>query len=398
MAPSQLEKRTSVISTGYLPSNKLLELGISRPFVHQVDVVFPFNHELDAAFRELETDYCTSRAPLSEIYQTLHACTQDSGLSGDLHVASTGAFLPDAWSSREGNIVLSAGKETFEALGLPGVKISSYMPAAPEQHLINVSMGTPNTNVRSHDFILGSFAQWDRSREESGEGQWDFAFHISRPDKGTGPLSASRARLHKIRPAVQHLQNICVPTSALPPRPHVHPTSVSRIGRHDLSQGEAVTSEVDAHNDALQDWNERASVYFEWIGMVNIGAQRLRANDRVDPYVAVYSTPTPFTVGDVTHMKWYGFLTPQFVQKIIDTAVNGAASSSVPLIGLTIHGSTETPVLTPSRMPRSEGEDTVSLILFPGGVDGAVTNQTDSGKSCSWALVEAIGKGDTRFG
>ncbi len=97
----------------------------------------------------------------------------------DLHVAGTGAFLPDAWSSREGSIVLSAGKETFEALGLPGVKFSSHMPAAPEQYrmsdlprltisypiplpaVINVSMGTPNTNVRSHDFILGSFAQWD---------------------------------------------------------------------------------------------------------------------------------------------------------------------------------------------------------------------------------------------
>jgi len=119
----------------------------------------------------------------------------------DLHVASTGAFLPDAWSSREGNIALSAGKETFQALGLPGVKLASYMPAAPEQYrmsgrdilrlpipyptaspaVINVSMSTPNTNVRSHDFILDSFDRWDQSRGESGEGQWDFAFHMSNP-------------------------------------------------------------------------------------------------------------------------------------------------------------------------------------------------------------------------
>ena len=117
----------------------------------------------------------------------------------DLHVASTGAFLPDAWSSRDGSIALSAGKETFEALGLPGVKFSSYMTGAPEQYrtsgipslttshpipsptVINISMSTPTTNVRSHDFILDSLARWDQSREESGEGQWDFAFHISRP-------------------------------------------------------------------------------------------------------------------------------------------------------------------------------------------------------------------------
>jgi hypothetical protein len=90
-------------------------------------------------------------------------------------------------------------------------------------------------------------------------------------DEGTGPLSASRARLHKVRPTVQHLQNIRVPTSTLSPRPHVHPTSARRIGRHNLSQGEDVTSEID---DALQDWNEKANVYFEWVGMVNIGAQR----------------------------------------------------------------------------------------------------------------------------
>jgi hypothetical protein len=92
-------------------------------------------------------------------------------------------------------------------------------------------------------------------------------------DERTGPLSASRARPHKVRPTVQHLQNICVPTSTLPPRPHVHPTSTRRIGRQNLSQGEDVTSK-DVYNDALQDWNERASVYFEWVGMVNLGAQR----------------------------------------------------------------------------------------------------------------------------
>jgi hypothetical protein len=40
-----------------------------------------------------------------------------------------------------------------------------------------------------------------------------------------------------------------------------------------------------------------------------------------------------------------------------------ATRPSVPLIGLTIHGSTGVPVLTPPRVPRLEGEDTASLIL-----------------------------------
>ena len=31
-------------------------------------------------------------------------------------------------------MVLNTGKETFQALGLPGAKLSARMPGAPEQH------------------------------------------------------------------------------------------------------------------------------------------------------------------------------------------------------------------------------------------------------------------------
>ena len=122
--------------------------------------------------------------------------------TSDAQVASTGAFLPDSWSCWEGSVILNTGKETFEVLGLPGAKLSARMPGAPDQHrmptfhdlyyfstlthhrpVINVSLNTQgaNTNVRGHDFILDSFTQWDRSRERSGQGQWDFAFHVSHP-------------------------------------------------------------------------------------------------------------------------------------------------------------------------------------------------------------------------
>ena len=49
----------------------------------QVDVIFPLDHELQAAFGELETDYYTSRAaPLAEIYESLRTYGQESmGLS-----------------------------------------------------------------------------------------------------------------------------------------------------------------------------------------------------------------------------------------------------------------------------------------------------------------------------
>ena len=50
-----------------------------------------------------------------------------------------------------------------------------------------------------------------------------------------------------------------------------------------------------------------------------------------------------------------------------------ATHPGVPLIGLIIHGSTGVPVLTPPRVPRSEGEDTASLILaLEGGTDPTI--------------------------
>ncbi|KAF8475163.1 hypothetical protein DFH94DRAFT_114519 [Russula ochroleuca] len=359
MASSPLEKRTTMISAGRLPSSRLHEMSSSRPFVHQVDVVFPFDHELQVAFSELETDYYTSRAPLAEIYESLRIYGQQSGLASDAQVASTGTFLPDAWSCREGSIILNAGKETFESLGLPGHKILAQMPGAPEQHLINVSLDTPSVNVRSNDFILDSITRWDRSREGSGEGQWDFAFHISHPEKGTGPLSLSRTRHHKVKPSIRNLQNVHIPTSALPPRPNPRPTSTRRGGHRDLSHGEKTTGTDD--NDALEDWNERACELFEWIGMVNIDAQRT-------------------------------FLSSQM-----------ATRPTVPLIGLTIHGSTGVPVLTPPRVPRLEGEDTVSIILALEGTNDPMTNRSaNSGDETdlngSWVVLESIGKWDSRFG
>lgn len=48
---------------------------------------------------------------------------------------------------------------------------------------------------------------------------------------------------------------------------------------------------------------------------------------------------------------------------------------STPLIGLTIHGSTWVPELTPLRVPRLEGEDTACVILGPEGAGDAMAGE-----------------------
>jgi hypothetical protein len=47
----------------------------------QVDVAFPFDCELQAAFSKLETEYYTSCAPLAEIYGSLRTYGQEPGLA-----------------------------------------------------------------------------------------------------------------------------------------------------------------------------------------------------------------------------------------------------------------------------------------------------------------------------
>ena len=46
---------------------------------------------------------------------------------------------------------------------------------------------------------------------------------------------------------------------------------------------------------------------------------RLLANDRSDPYISVYEPPEPSHPGDLTTMRWRGFLPSSFVQSVLDT-------------------------------------------------------------------------------
>lgn len=48
---------------------------------------------------------------------------------------------------------------------------------------------------------------------------------------------------------------------------------------------------------------------------------RLKANDRVDPYVALYEHPSPSCVGNITRLRWSGLIGPAFLQSVIDIAL-----------------------------------------------------------------------------
>lgn len=154
---------------------------------------------------------------------------------------------------------------------------------------------------------------------------------------------------------------------------------------------------------------------------------RLRANDRVGPYVSLYECPEPAYVGSITHLRWTGLLGPEFVQSLIDIGLYAVSlhclsvapltpmsSASVrtlssmaapqrPFISITSHAFSASPVSYippsvsvvkeprdgPMRLAREDGEDAWCLVATPGSADS---------QTIDWSIVESVGQFDTRWG
>ncbi|KAA1470211.1 hypothetical protein DENSPDRAFT_835949 [Dentipellis sp. KUC8613] len=442
MAP-HLEPRRTMISAGLFPSEKIKKLGAKRPFIQQVDAVFPSNPALEDAFRQLETYYYTSRARLAELTDAAHALMQELGNEGDFHALSTSKHIPDVWSFEGGSFNLNVGKRTHEALGIPGMKASGKhgrFKKFEEQYVASTRLVSPGEDKKNIARVRERLSRWDQTREEAGHPEWEFAFYTSHLEKATGALSPSapNATKHSVKPSVRKFDNVAVPMPTLSPHPKsaVHARKRRKIAT-DAAAGVEV-SEVEAEiDDQVEDWNEDMGELFEWTGMAMLGAQRLQVNDRVDPYIAVYSPPEPFAVGEITHVCWQGFLNPQFVQAIIDTAT--AALSILPeasrdtFVALAAHGISHSlgSCGGAQGVPRGqgEGEATTSIVFVAedglgdvdhaevegvamevtadntGSLTGAAQGQLhppakrEAVKALGrYAMVESVGQGDARFG
>lgn len=127
------------------------------------------------------------------------------------------------------------------------------------------------------------------------------------PESEIPSLSAQERRV--ARPTKHELRDVHIPANSAIFAPR--PTAEHGRGlRNKRSKAEL--------EEALEDWNEGVFEVLEWVGMAILGAQRLQANDQINPFVAVYEPPSFSRVGDVTHMSWRGLLAPNFVQSIVD--------------------------------------------------------------------------------
>lgn len=348
------------ISTGALPSSKLHTLAAAHPFTQQLDVVFPAHPALHAALAALDTAYVTAHMPLARAL-ALH----------DVTLLSAGAAHDDAWClDARGVLTLHLAPPSYETLGLPGARQPFR---GHDAHTVVL----PPRARDAADPAARKVRAWDARRVEEGGAPWPVLYCGGDADATARAAAAlgHTAQLRPVKAQTRVAPDLRLPAVALRARP----------------------PHADTH--AVADWEAEMRALFEWVGMAGLGAQRLRANDRADAYVAVYDAPAGAGAGAVAHVRWRGFLGPAFVQRVLDTVVRACAGADAPaFVALTAHACGAAPVgyvppgngkdgKAPARVPRAEGEDAWCVV-----VTGAGAGTT------RWCVAESIGPLDARWG
>ncbi|PPQ68410.1 hypothetical protein CVT26_006082 [Gymnopilus dilepis] len=406
---TQPEKRRVRVSSGTLPSPKISSIAAFHPFSQQLDVVFPLDSALLNTLEALQTEYGKARAKLSDVFTNADAFCTGLENGSDILVLSAGSQgEEDLWCiDPRGHLTLSVCKSTYERLGLVGQKLP--FRNHQERHVIDIPLQRNVMSPANRERQRTSIGLWDQRREsELGRdaAPWEIVYSWKGKDEPPNvPFQGHTT--HKVQCKKRQMPDVHIPTPSLSPRPL--PQSKSKGSK----------SAENDEDDALEDWNLHIESLFEWVGMACLGAQRLRANDRVDPFVALYEPPEPSSIGTVVHLQWRGLLHSSFVQQVIDSVLPSlfGINSSLPFVSITCHALTSSPVsylpysytITPTgglqppksvppKLPRADGEDTWSLILERGsGADTGAGHAADAGP-VKWCLAESIGQWDTRWG
>ncbi|KAI5895513.1 uncharacterized protein SCHCODRAFT_02619660 [Schizophyllum commune H4-8] len=384
---ASLEHRRLKILAGTLPENlyRLNVLTESRVCADQVDIVFPSSPNLLAAFSNLKTRYAKGKTKLSELFARSSAFVKAGSLSSDMiWLGTSSGACDDTWCiDAYGQLTLFVSDRMYQQMGIPGAKLK-FPSIHSDAYVVTVALHKIFTQPALLARVKAGLKVLDTKREEEGLGEWDCVCATVDPSAALSPLFeelAMHADVQEITPETKQLHNCHVPTAQLSPFP---------------------SEKTD--EDEREDWHLRMNSLFGWVGLAALNSQRLSHNDRPDPYIAIYEPPEASSVGNATHLRWRGLLSPAFLKSILDVVLrtwlisddtaNFIAITVQPCLQAPIGRLAKQPYSMPSnalRVPRSDGEDTWSLILSKAG-------ETIKEHECEWVLVECLGQGDARWG
>ncbi|KAJ3876178.1 ribonuclease P 40kDa subunit-domain-containing protein [Lentinula edodes] len=316
----------------------------------------------------------------------------------------------DVWCiDYRGVLTLSVCKDTYNGFGLVGKRVAFGKGKSKQgdgRHVISIPLYAKDAeSVKIRTQREAALKRWEERRaQEIGSPLWnilafsesmspeelDTALQVLVKDQVAAPFEIVSVRCQK---AV--LEDVHVPVVRLTPRPRPQ----NKLG---LNQQEE------------EDWCETMEGLFEWVGMAGLGATRLKANDRVDPFVAVYQPPSPTRVGGVTHLRWSGFIGPSFVQSLVEfmshhlvqslqtdrpdfLSISSHACTWAPVSYVSLKAQTgRTDVRPPLRDPTRDVEDSWCLIAT--APQHGASLDAHNAKECAWVLAESVGKHDSRLG
>ncbi|KAI8985575.1 ribonuclease P 40kDa subunit-domain-containing protein [Trametes punicea] len=338
---------------------------------HQVDVIFSSDSVLEEGLSNLEITYWTCQCNLGQFLDFARLYVSQTALESKITaVGIRGPTSEDTWClDPRGFLTLSVGKETYEALGLVGEPLP--WKEHRDLHAIHISLrdSCPESDDMKTWLKYGrkevdAIRRWDLKRQH-----WKIFFHCA---AGLDNMLPNSVR-HVVKGKVQRLENCRIPE----PRPYL-----------------AAVSQASGNAEDAEDWEECLSSLFEWVGMAALASPRLFTNDGCDPYIAVYTPPEPSRVGDITTIRWSGFLSSVYLDHMLDVILS-TDSPSPSLVSVTAQSIGMSPVsylprnvkkAPPRRVPRVDAEDVWSLIFV-----------RENGNAW-WASAESIGQWDRRWG
>ncbi|PFH50247.1 hypothetical protein AMATHDRAFT_75723 [Amanita thiersii Skay4041] len=394
----QLESPQIKISTGTYSSKLLLSLAESHPFTQQLDVIFPANDALEAALAQLKTTYADAIFKLSDLVENATSFVNTIESQSDYLILSTEQTVDDAWCIDSlGFLTIFLTKESYERLGIMGKRLP--FKRAKDERVVQFSLrkgaDSPANVLRRRTMIQA----WDERREEAtGAAEWNVVYCAKEVGTVMVPpfvaeASAHKIQVHEVACKVTYMKGVRVPENI-----ELTACPTQKSGGSEWKERE-------------EDWKEDMHALVEWVGLACLGSQRLNFNDRVDPYVALYEQPfSSSKMGNLTHIRWCGLLSPAFVQLVIDTILtflnptdsSPNRSSPPSFVSIISHAVTKTPVayINPRkasdaqavRVPREDGEDTWCFLGLP-------CVRSEKGENdVNWVLVESADKLDSRWG
>ncbi|KAL5513392.1 hypothetical protein ACEPAH_3791 [Sanghuangporus vaninii] len=279
----------------------------SHPFTRQIDIVYvyPSLQQHTSNLQKIECDYYSGRVQLSEFLDACHLHLTgrfDHAQNDFIALAEGHPGVEDIWCiDHRGLLTLLLTKQTYQQLGLVGEKASKKSEIYHVQ--VDLHDRTSSVYTRAKERIR----LWDEQRKAQGVPPWSVHVH------GSLPSLQAKLRPVKAQARVRTLDNIFIP---------VLDEKKSEFARA-RSNHEGQEGDADADEE-----NERIEELFEWVGMACMDSERLKANDRPNPFVAQYEAPEPNRIGSVTHVRWSGFLPPSFVKQVLESVVESIKPAS----------------------------------------------------------------------